>query len=1421
MLDANAVLANDRIFQDMTHDLELRDLHTVGAAPSTYIGSPNRRIDYMLGCTRVTNAMSRHGSLGYFEGPHSDHRGLYVDLDLKKLFDIDLDSLHLASAATRPLHTGNPELVSHYIKGMTDYYNSHNMKDRIDRLADTHQTMSREAVRVQLTAWDNDQGRAMAHAEKELKIQPKPHQWSPALRNYAFIMRYWKLRLRENKYFEDYTDTFTRWELQIKGYDSTFEFPRKSESLSTAIVRSSLTAATRQFRKVQAESKDYREKSYHELLAQYDADETGTRQESRRKAKIVCRTIASESCRRMFGAIRQIVNPSEYSPLATVQVPRLVGATDITPPDRVHQLLQTTPSENLLWDTVLTQSDIEAHLLTFNREAFRAAAESPCGHGVIHDALSFTSLSPESEDLLKGIIPTEWHGDNTLLREFLASFQIPDTVLAAPPISTAVSCEDIIHGFGGWKESTSTSPSGRHLGHYKALIQDPMLLDCFCKFFNIVISRGLSIPRWSQAVNVMIEKDKGQPKVNRLRIIHLFEADYNLFLKMMWGSRLVRRALQMDLLNDGQHGSVPGRTTMDPIMLNQLTTDMCRVLKVNYARFDNDASACFDRIIVALGMLAARRCGMPTNAVQTHATSLELMRYTVKTVYGVSEGSYIGTPFEPLFGTGQGSGASPAVWLTLVVLLLNTLEKVVPERIWFQSHDGKLEHRRLVDAFVDDTALGFTDNGDSSYTELVASLERAAQTWEQLLYFSGGALNLSKCSWYALFWDWKNGRPQIRQLAADDPVVTLRRGATEGATMIKRQELTKASRLLGVYQTPTGDFSEHIAIMKNRADKYEGYLRSPRLNHSDIRTFHRTMYAPAMRYSLPAVAVDEEELDKIQSRIIPTIVQRLGLTRNLPTAIRFGPQEMGGLGLMDLRTELGIEMIKFFRHAVHKQSEAGKLLLMSLNASQLESGLPNLLLEETSLLIRYLTPTWITSMRQYMYNHNITITVTGIQALPLKSKSDAYIMNLTRLKRYTPIEQTDINLVRLYLQATTLHDLTDSSNPTCIKASAFNVIRPVGFVPNPGWPRQEQPSKQQISTWRQYISSQFLRHKRKWSRSPMPRTLVTAPILDPPLAYDLPPTIEDTIRQLPKFHRRLLTHVKQHVTAEEAWNACNTEAAVTFATDGGLKGTQGTFGWIISTSDNTLLYEGAGPVDNPPESSSSTRSELGGYAAALLFYQLLIYTWETRPKCTYRWVCDSKAALSNVKKSIDKERPPYQQPNHADYIGIIQATTKLIDHQVEPVWVKGHQTKPTRDTEVSSQSDINHNNYVDKLATWYREESNKPASKNTSEHTSESLVSVFLNKTRLVSHIEASIRYHTNGYHLRQYTQTKHGWSDATWASFDVESFGLFYKSLSPKDQTHQTKYIFDQLSVGANRYKRARIKAEELKQCPCCRSCT
>ena len=458
----------------------------------------------------------------------------------------------------------------------------------------------------------------MRAAEETLAIKPKKYEWSPRLRNAGVIMRYWKLRLREVIHSEDYSTTFDRWERQIQCFDGTFQLPERNNMLTAPEVRQRLNQATTDLRQTQKRATTSRVRSYEEQLANYENDANPTTtSESKRRAKIMKRTLKAEASKRLFGKLRQTLHPSEHTSLTQIQVPRPVDTIHITEPGQVHNILQHYDTEQLVWDTIITREDFEAHILSFNREAFRAAAESPCGSGIIHDALTFTSLSDEAEQVLRGSIPEEWYGDRTLLREFLASFQIPDSVLEGKPIKMEISNDDIVKGFTSWRETTTTSPSGRHLGHYKAMIKDPELLNCFRKFLNIAITRGIAPPRWCKAVNIMIEKDKGKPKINRLRIIHLFEADYNLFLKIMWGSRLVRRSVQMNLLNDSQHGSVPGRTTMDPLMLNQLTTDLSRVLKVNYVRFDNDASACFDRIIVALGMMAARRCGMPTDACKS------------------------------------------------------------------------------------------------------------------------------------------------------------------------------------------------------------------------------------------------------------------------------------------------------------------------------------------------------------------------------------------------------------------------------------------------------------------------------------------------------------------------------------------------------------------------------------------------------------------------------------------------------------------------------------------------------------------------------------------------------------------------------------------------------------------------------------
>jgi hypothetical protein len=97
---------------------------------------------------------------------------------------------------------------------------------------------------------------------------------------------------------------------------------------------------------------------------------------------------------------------------------------------------------------------------------------------------------------------------------------------------------------------------------------------------------------------------------------------------------------------------------------------------------------------------------------------------------------------------------------------------------------------------------------------------------------------------------------------------------------------------------------------------------------------------------------------------------------NIPASIRHGPLALGGLGIFDLRTEMGIENSKFLRAAIFSKSSAGDLILMNLQYLELEAGIRERLLENPGIPVPYLTTTWLTSVCNYMANHNISITLT-------------------------------------------------------------------------------------------------------------------------------------------------------------------------------------------------------------------------------------------------------------------------------------------------------------------------------------------------------------------------------------------------------------------------------------------------------------
>ena len=93
-----------------------------------------------------------------------------------------------------------------------------------------------------------------------------------------------------------------------------------------------------------------------------------------------------------------------------------------------------------------------------------------------------------------------------------------------------------------WTEKTTPSPSGRHLGHYKTLMANDDFADFLRTQCALPTQHSFALNRWAKAVQLMYQKITGMSTLDKIRIIQIYEADYNFILCTIWGRRLVWNA---------------------------------------------------------------------------------------------------------------------------------------------------------------------------------------------------------------------------------------------------------------------------------------------------------------------------------------------------------------------------------------------------------------------------------------------------------------------------------------------------------------------------------------------------------------------------------------------------------------------------------------------------------------------------------------------------------------------------------------------------------------------------------------------------------------------------------------------------------------------------------------------------------------
>ena len=205
----------------------------------------------------------------------------------------------------------------------------------------------------------------------------------------------------------------------------------------------------------------------------------------------------------------------------------------------------------------------------------------------------------------------------------------------------------------------------------------------------------------------MLQK-KSKPWLHKLRIVQLFEADFNSVLKFLLGRRLMAHSELHGLNTPQLYGSRKNKSALEALIMLRVLYDMARMDRVFMVSLFNDLKGCYDRIRPSLNTITLRRMGCPRGVAICQAETLRKMKHAIKTTYGITCETISADGDNKLGGIGQGSGEGPVSWHSQMLALIDSYEELIPHRAFFTSPDKTLKITQWLVGFVDDNTIVFT-----------------------------------------------------------------------------------------------------------------------------------------------------------------------------------------------------------------------------------------------------------------------------------------------------------------------------------------------------------------------------------------------------------------------------------------------------------------------------------------------------------------------------------------------------------------------------------------------------------------------------------------------------------------------------------------------------------------------------------------
>jgi hypothetical protein len=298
--------------------------------------------------------------------------------------------------------------------------------------------------------------------------------------------------------------------------------------------------------------------------------------------------------------------------------------------------------------------------------------------------------------------------------------------------------------------------------------------------------------------------------------------------------------------------------------------------------------------------------------------------------------------------------------------------------------------------FVDDSTgqvNDFLSNTQPDPETLAQIMKIDAQLWSDLLWISGGSLELPKCSYHQVHFDFlPTGRPIMRPGQVTNQIY-LSDAQTGAPIPIQSKSVLNPHKTLGHYRAPAGLAKTQLKELRNKSKTMARQVSSSPLDRRESRTFYDVIYLKSMGFVLPNCYFTEKELNSVQSPAICAFIPKCGFNRNTKRAIIFGPKKLAGAGFGSLFHLQGEGQILQFLKYWRTDSQTSKLLRVSVSWSQYQAGTSKSILHDVISPLPHLEARWLPSLRLTLGRIQATIELDINHVTPLQRVHDEHIMD--------------------------------------------------------------------------------------------------------------------------------------------------------------------------------------------------------------------------------------------------------------------------------------------------------------------------------------------------------------------------------------------------------------------------------------------